>query len=147
MNDSKPSAGGRSKNRLHTLETLSKVRQRFTAASYALGVAEERRAPAHLAPATRTWWERIATEYALEAPHWALLTAAGEAWDRCQAARAVIAREGLTFTDFRGQPKARPEIAIERDSRLAFARVIRELGLDTSDPDSARPPRFGRRAS
>ena len=37
---------------------------------------------------------------------------------------------GLTFEDPHGCPKTRPEVAIERDSRLAFARLVRELDLD-----------------
>ena len=38
-------------------------------------------------------------------------------------------------------PRSRPEIAIERDSRVAFARLIRELDLDTNSPaESSRPP-------
>src|SRR5829696_1072656 len=52
-----------------------------------------------------------------------LLQAACEAWDMCQAARAALALHGLTFLTAAGEPRARPEVAIERDSSLAFARL------------------------
>jgi len=71
-----------------------------------------------------------------------LLQAAGEAWDRYQQARTALAEHGLTFTDDKGMVRARPEAAIERDSRIAFARLIRELDLDTDGPAEprSRPP-------
>jgi phage terminase small subunit len=65
---------------------------------------------------------------------------AAESWDRCTEAREILKREGLTFDDRFGQPKARPEVAIERDSRIAFARLLRELSLDVSSPEENRPP-------
>jgi phage terminase small subunit len=68
---------------------------------------------------------------------------AAESWDRCQQARQAIQKHGLTFDDRFGTPKARPEVAIERDSRLAFARLLRELALDVSEPaDEVGPPRI-----
>ena len=69
-----------------------------------------------------------------------MLTLAAEAWDRGQQAREIVDRDGLTFTDRFGQPKARPEIAIERDSRIGFARLLRELALDVGGPEDSRPP-------
>jgi hypothetical protein len=75
----------------------------------------------------------------LESHHLRLLVLAGEAWDRGQQARAAIAEHGPVYTDRFGQPTVRPEISIERDSRIAFARLLRELALDVSVPDS-RPP-------
>jgi hypothetical protein len=67
-----------------------------------------------------------------------LLQLAAEAWDRCQQARAAIAKEGMTVPS---GGRAHPAIAIERDSRLAFARLIRELDLDAEPPASwSRPP-------
>jgi phage terminase small subunit len=77
----------------------------------------------------------------LEPHHVRLLTLACEAWDRCQQARELLATEGLTFEDRFGQPRARPEVSIERDSRIGFARLVRELALDGEGPPEApRPP-------
>jgi hypothetical protein len=73
----------------------------------------------------------------LEGHHIRLLTLAAESWDRCQQAREAL-EDGLTFTDRWGQPHAKPEVAIERDSRLAFARLLRELDLDTEPPADLR---------
>src|SRR5262245_15539765 len=100
------------------------------------------RPPAHLSPETRKWFAGIVQDFVLESHHVRLLTLAAEAWDRCQAARAIIDRDGMTYTDRFNAPRARPEIAVERDSRLAFARCLRELALDGGQgPElSARPP-------
>lgn len=102
------------------------------------------RAPEHLQPGTRRWWAKICRTYALESHHLRLLTLAGEAWDRGQEARALVTKEGLLTLDRFGQARAHPAVAIERDSRIAFARLVRELGLDTEGPPEARPPRVGR---
>lgn len=100
------------------------------------------RPPKHLRPATRKWFAAVLEEFDLEDHHVRLLTLAGEAWDRGQAAREYIDANGMTFTDRFGQPKARPEVAIERDSRIGFARLIRELALDGVDaPEAPRSPR------
>lgn len=96
----------------------------------------------HLKAETHEWWQDLQREYVLEPHHIRLLTLAAEAWDRCQQAREVIDREGLTYVDRFGSPKSRPEIAIERDARLAFARLIRELNLDIDEPVGSRIPRL-----
>jgi P27 family predicted phage terminase small subunit len=100
------------------------------------------KAPIYLTPATRRWWETIAAEYELEPHHLKLLTAAAESWDRAQEARKILAAEGLCTTDRFGQRRAHPAAGIERDAKGLFARLLRELGLDVSTPDS-RPPRVG----
>ena len=77
----------------------------------------------------------------MESHHIRTLTLACEAWDRCAEARAILDRDGLTYADRWGAPRARPEVAVERDSRIAFARLLRELALDVAAPDeSYRPP-------
>jgi hypothetical protein len=54
------------------------------------------RAPSHLRPETRRWFEHVTDEFALEQHHTRLLTLAGEAWDRCVQAREALDKLGLT---------------------------------------------------
>jgi phage terminase small subunit len=97
--------------------------------------------PEHLRPETQAWWIAVLAEFEIEDVHQlALLRLAAEAFDRCQQAREALAEFGLTQSGRQGQCIARPEVAIERDSRLAYARLMRELALDVAPPDS-RPPR------
>ena len=70
-----------------------------------------------------------------------LLVAAGESWDEKKLARRAIKEEGQLVTDRFGQRRPHPAIQIQRDARLSFARLCRELGL-SEEPDS-RPPRIG----
>ena len=100
------------------------------------------RAPAHLQPVTASWWRQVVTDYMLEPHHVRLLTLAAEAWDRNQSAREIIDDKGLTYQDRFDAPRTRPEVAIERDTRLGFARLIRELDLDVDAPAYSRtaPP-------
>jgi len=102
-------------------------------------------APGHLTPRTRRWWVSVVEEYELEDHHVKLLSLAAEAWDRGQQARAILDAEGISYVDRFGAPRARPEVAVERDSRIAFARLLRELDLDVETRPDPRPPRGGRR--
>ena len=103
-------------------------------------------APKHLRRPTARWWAQVASEYDLEAHHIRLLTLAAQAWDRAEQAREALLKHGLTFEDRFGCPHARPEVAIERDSRIAFARLLRELALDVETPAESRPPQIIGRA-
>lgn len=96
--------------------------------------------PDHLSDSAKSWWRSVIEDFALEPHHVRLLTLAAQAWDRAEEARVHLVIFGTTFTDRWGQPKARPEIAIERDSRIAFARLLREMGLESAPADSPRPP-------
>ncbi len=99
------------------------------------------KSPKHLRPGTRKWVRQVSEEFVLEEHHLRLLVLAGEAWDRCEQAREILGLESLTYLDRFGQPRARPEVSIERDSRIAFARLLRELDLDVEPPKApGRPP-------
>lgn len=98
--------------------------------------------PKHLEKSTQKWVKSVLEDFVLDEHHFKLLVLAAEAWDRTVAARQVIDAQGMTFIDRFDQPKARPEIAIERDSRIGFARLVRELALDGVDvPEGPRAPR------
>ncbi len=52
----------------------------------------------------------------------------------------MIAEKGMIFNDRFGTPRARPEVAIERDCKTAFMRAIRELDLDIEEPTQPGRP-------
>jgi phage terminase small subunit len=96
--------------------------------------------PAHLSPAMQAWWRQVMTDYELEPHHARLLELACDSYDRLVEARTTIRAEGLTKGSRR-----HPAVAIELDSRLQFARLLRELDLDAPaprpEPDGGwRPP-------
>jgi phage terminase small subunit len=97
--------------------------------------------PKHLRAATKRWFTQIVEDYTLESHHVMLLTLASEAWDRHLQAREAIAEHGTTFVNNHGDVKPRPEIMIEKDSRNAFMRALREMNLSEEPPDS-RPPKL-----
>lgn len=101
---------------------------------------QQNKPPKHLQPATQAWWSAVLDDYDLEQHHVRLLTKACESWDLSEAAREAIAEHGMTYLDRFNCPRARPEIAIEKDSKIAFARLVREIGLDIAPPSDSRPP-------
>ncbi|MDT7536175.1 hypothetical protein OVY48_22525 [Sphingobium sp. SA2] len=98
--------------------------------------------PPHLSVEAAQWWQQVIADYDLEPHHVRLLQSAAEAWDRMQQARQALADHGaLTFTGANGDLKTHPAVAIERDARIAYARLVRELDLDAGAPsESKRPP-------
>lgn len=107
-------------------------------------MAAQKTAPKYLRAPTRRWWAEVVQEWNLDEHHVRLLTLAAEAWDRGQQARQVLKREGAYYSDRFDQPKEHPAVAVERDSRIAFARLLRELDLDTEPArETARIPRRG----
>lgn len=102
------------------------------------------RAPQYLRPATRRWWSEVVADFELESHHQRLLTLAAEALDRREQAREELAKSGAYFDDRFGKPRVHPAVAVERDSGIAFARLMRELDLDVEPPRESRPPGIGR---
>lgn len=98
----------------------------------------DRAAPAHLRPESRRLWRATVKTYQLEARHETILMVALEALDRMREAQAAVTRDGA-YVEGRFGMKSHPGLAVERDSRIAFLRAQRELGLDLESPAS-RPP-------
>lgn len=97
--------------------------------------------PAHLSSAAKKWFRSVVEDFDLEDHDLNLLVLACEALDRGEQARQRLAVEGVVFTDRFGCPRAHPCVSIERDSRLAYARLLRELCLnDDGDKETPRPP-------
>src|SRR6516162_9976601 len=107
-------------------------------------------APAHLSPSARRWWQTTVDRYVLEEHHLRLLQLCCEAWDRATQAREELQRDGLTCPARDGGRRPHPAVAIERDARLAVARLVRELDLDTEPTPNDRigpPAIFSNRGS
>ena len=99
---------------------------------------------AHLSAEMRRFYGSITRRYTLLDQHQRVLIAACEAHDRMVQARERLAVDGLTITTRHGEVRSHPCAAIERDSRVAFVRCMRELGL-SDEPDDARPPQLSGR--
>jgi phage terminase small subunit len=99
------------------------------------------RPPAYLSEPTRRWWRDVVRSYALEPHHIHLLNQASGCLDRIAEAKTLLARDGLTIEGREGGLRPHPAVAIERDNRILFSRLLRELDLDTEpSTGSGRPP-------
>jgi phage terminase small subunit len=102
-------------------------------------------APRHLSSRSKRLYRELVRDYALDREPHALetLKLACEALDRCEQARQVLAAEGAFVSNRFGERRVHPAVAVERDSRLAALRALRELSLDGVDAADVRPPRIG----
>jgi hypothetical protein len=75
-------------------------------------------------------------EYELGAGEVEVLRLAAESLDRADEARRALDKDGLFVAMKGGGLRSHPAVAVERDSRLAAARLLRQLGLDD---DAATP--------
>jgi P27 family predicted phage terminase small subunit len=101
--------------------------------------------PNHLSAPAKRLWADIFTEYAIDdAAGMAILQAALESFDRAQAARKAIKKDGMTITGRDGQVKSHPLLTVERDNRAAFLAGLKALNLDL-EPLRDSPGRPGGR--
>ena len=103
------------------------------------------RAPSQLSAKSKAFWKWAVENFVLEEHHLNLLRLLCEASDRCEQARQILDKESITTKDRFGRVLPHPCVAIERDCRVAVARLTRELDLDASGPSNAsRPPALPR---
>jgi P27 family predicted phage terminase small subunit len=95
------------------------------------------KAPSGISAEARVWWTKLVAAYELddEAAQFLLLQAM-ESFDRLRAAQALVEKDGLVVEDRFGQKKPNPATMIERDSRTALLRALRQLNLDVEPPVS-----------
>ena len=96
--------------------------------------------PKHLRPETAEWVRHVLSEYELESHHEKILIQAAETLDRIIEARETIARDGAYYRDRFGQPRVHPAVDVERNGRIVFARLVRELNLSADEVMESRPP-------
>jgi len=87
-------------------------------------------APEHLSKEGRELFDWIVENYKItDQAALATLTLALEAYDRSAAARRKVKREGMTYEDFRGQPKPHPAVAIQREAAATWKLLLGQLGI------------------
>jgi P27 family predicted phage terminase small subunit len=130
--DFKPMAqhGRKSAASLETLSVIEPTRRN-----------RRRPAPDHLSDEMKAWWAEVTSAFDLNSHHLRLLQLCCESLDRVKEARAILAVEGLMYTDGHGNPRAHPATIIERDNKIAAGRLIKELHLDP--PPDKKPGGIG----
>ena len=92
-------------------------------------------------PANKFYHSTI-ENFELEDHHLELLRQAACCLDRIEQARQQIDKDGLYIPDRYGGKKPHPAAKDERDHRLLFSKLLRELNLDSDSADESRPPRM-----
>jgi phage terminase small subunit len=94
------------------------------------------RPPSHLSAKAARLWASMHEAYELDPHEVETLRLALEALDRANQARRALREHGLTYSDRWSQPHARPEVAIERDSRQSWLRLMGALSLPAEEEPS-----------
>jgi hypothetical protein len=97
--------------------------------------------PKHLSPSARSWVRGILKIFEIpKGDHlFKILISAAEVLDRLTECREKIKKDGAFYVDRFGSPKAHPALLEERNHRVTFARLVRELNL-SEGPAESRPP-------
>lgn len=97
-----------------------------------------------LDPAGLAYYKTVTKSWDLDDHQQQILIEACRSLDRAEQARAAIGQDGAFVADRYGCLRAHPAVAVERDHRGLFARLVRELGLQADSSDSRPPSLSGR---
>jgi hypothetical protein len=100
----------------------------------------EPKPPGHLLAAGKRLWMDISGVYALEPHQFELLKSLCECLDRQELCRKQLKKDGLFLVTRFGETKPHPALREEREHRILYARLIRELNLDLEIPENPRKP-------
>jgi len=97
--------------------------------------------PKELKASGRRFWRKVNSDFDLvEFHHFELLRQSCFCLDRIETAQKEVEKDGKAFIQDRfGQLREHPALKVEKDNRILFARLLRELGLDIATTES-RPP-------
>jgi hypothetical protein len=97
--------------------------------------------PKSLKEKGKKFYKKILSEYVFEnSHHFQFLEQAAVCLDRIYEAGKLLENEGRIVKDRFGQPREHPAAKMERDNKILFARLLRELGLDLAKAEAPRPP-------
>jgi len=89
------------------------------------------------------FYRGVLSDYEISETHdLQLLAEASACIDRVYESRAEIEKAGAFFRDRFGQPREHPAHKTERDNKILFARLLRELNLDIEIPANRPPKRY-----
>jgi phage terminase small subunit len=97
--------------------------------------------PRHLLKGGKQLWVDIAGDYDLEAYQIEILRLLCECLDRLELCRKQLKKDGMFSVNRFGETKQHCALKEEREHRVLFARLARELNLDLELPESPRKPR------
>lgn len=101
----------------------------------------EKKAPKFLQVEGRNFWKSVLSDYELEeAHHLKLLENACVCVDRIGQSRRKLRKDGGFYKDRWDMPKEHPAQRSERENKVLFCRIMRELQLDVEPPRENRPP-------
>ena len=99
-----------------------------------------------LGTAGKQWKRKVLKEYVFIKTHdLTRLDMAAQIMDRLKICDAEIEEKGAFITTPTGHFKENPALKSERDLKIVFCRIIRELCLDDEEPEGERPPRLNER--
>lgn len=87
------------------------------------------------------WLKKLFLEYSFDKSEIETCFQAAGCLDRIAQAQQAIMEHGLLQEDRHGMLKVNPGVLVERDNKILFARLCRELGV--TGPDDSRLPRKG----
>ena len=96
--------------------------------------------PKHIGKQGRQWLKTAGAEYHFSPFEWKTAVMCAECVDTISDCTARIKAEGLTVTDRFGQVKAHPLLTTVRDQKACYKNLLRQLGLDQSEPEGLRLP-------
>ena|SRR5438045_2354095 len=99
------------------------------------------RPPAGLSPAARRWWARLQRGYDIcDDGGLCVLNETAWAYHRAEEAKTIVERDGPVVFDRWQQAKVHPAVLVERNSRAAVLRGLKQLGVGDAPGEQQRGP-------